>query len=507
MPLPDATDPLPTTPEEVSWIATASPAARDRTALAAAGLLAALYAVRLSLLGRIGLFSDEAYYWEYSRRLALSYFDHPPFVAWCIALCTRAFGDGPAAIHATALVFSALTTAALFKLVRRLFPDRPALAWWSALALQSMPLFALGATFTTPDAPCAFFWVGAAYLSFVAAEGSRRHWYLAGLCAGLGFLSKYNLVLLPPAILLFLALSPRHRHWLRKKEPYLAMGIMAACAIPVVVWNAEHHWASFTFHLVERHSHQFRPLLNLGRLLAAQQAVSPPLWIASLAGAFRSYRLARRGDAAHKFLLCVSGVILAFFFVIGLFALVNPNWFIFGFSTLLVCGVDALLALRSRIPASLVVGFGIAVCCAFYVQAVTLALPLPPGLDFAVDLNGWPEVGGRLGSLRASMPHPDRVFIFSRRFQFSALAAYYGGDDARVTRLGGRMDQYDLWRPEGEWDGWDAIFLSAEPFLFDPRQQYPFRSCEPAGDWELVRGGRRVRTFQFWRCFDYRPSR
>ena len=34
------------------------------------------------------LVPDEAYYWQWSRHLALGYHDHPPMIAWTIRLAT-----------------------------------------------------------------------------------------------------------------------------------------------------------------------------------------------------------------------------------------------------------------------------------------------------------------------------------------------------------------------------------------------------------------------------------
>jgi len=36
---------------------------------------------------------DEAYYWTWSRENVISYLDHPPMVAWCVAFGTQIFGD------------------------------------------------------------------------------------------------------------------------------------------------------------------------------------------------------------------------------------------------------------------------------------------------------------------------------------------------------------------------------------------------------------------------------
>ena len=41
-------------------------------------------AFRFLLFRGLDLYADEAYYWMWSRRLAIGYFDHPPMVAWLI---------------------------------------------------------------------------------------------------------------------------------------------------------------------------------------------------------------------------------------------------------------------------------------------------------------------------------------------------------------------------------------------------------------------------------------
>src|SRR3954469_4902550 len=58
---------------------------------------AALFALAL-VLRAVGLFAtplvpEEAYYWLYAQHPALSYFDHPPMVAWVISAGTAVFGN------------------------------------------------------------------------------------------------------------------------------------------------------------------------------------------------------------------------------------------------------------------------------------------------------------------------------------------------------------------------------------------------------------------------------
>ncbi|WP_243336731.1 ArnT family glycosyltransferase [Anaeromyxobacter soli] len=473
-----------------------------RSHVLAAAAVAVLFLLRLAILPWLGLFNDEAYYWEWSRRLAASYYDHPPLVAWILAVSTRLLGHGTLAVHLPALLFTAATSLVLLRLSLDLVPGRRDVAWGAVLLCNAAPLFGLGAVFTTPDAPATFFWILTAWLAWRAVNGAPRLWYAAGLAAGLGLLSKYTDVFLLPGILLFLLLTP-HRAWLRRKEPYLALAIAALAFAPVVLWNARHGWESFLFQLVERHGGAFRPWRTVPRFLAAQQSLSPLVWAACLVGLARSGRAARAGSAAAALVFGCAAPSLAFFTVASLFTYVNPNWFGPAFLTLMIPASAALLESRSRLVRLAPAGLGLALSLVFYVQAISLALPLPPRLDFATDLVGWEEVGARLRGLQASGAGA-RPFVFSRRLQLSALAAFYGGDGLEVTRLGGRRDQYDEWTSPEALRGRDAVYF-CDDLKFRAPDELPFQRCEAAGELPIVRHGRTVRRFFFWRCFAYQP--
>ena len=152
---------------------------------------------------------------------------------------TAVFGRNAFAVHLPAIVLSLLTSLVLERFTLLVFPGRPRLAWATALAFACIPLFAMGAVVTTPDTPLVFFWVTTVYLVRLGLEERPWAWYAAGVAAGLGLLSKYNMVLLGPALLAYLLSTP-HRAWLRRKEPYLALGIALLLFAPVLVWSAEH---------------------------------------------------------------------------------------------------------------------------------------------------------------------------------------------------------------------------------------------------------------------------
>lgn len=62
-------------------------------------ILGASTLLRLILGAVVPLFPDETYYWEWSRRLAGGYFDHPPMIAVLIAGGTALLGDTPLGVR------------------------------------------------------------------------------------------------------------------------------------------------------------------------------------------------------------------------------------------------------------------------------------------------------------------------------------------------------------------------------------------------------------------------
>src|SRR5258706_5482912 len=56
---------------------------------------------------------EEAYHWCYARHPALSYYDHPPMIAWMIAAGRLLFGDTAAGIRFVPWIGSGISMGAL----------------------------------------------------------------------------------------------------------------------------------------------------------------------------------------------------------------------------------------------------------------------------------------------------------------------------------------------------------------------------------------------------------
>ncbi len=202
--------------------------------------------IRLVYLGLPELMEQEAYYWNYAQHPALSYLDHPPLVAVLIRAGTALFGTTEFGVRIGAFICWFVSAFFTYRLTFRIYGLSAARA--AVLLLAVLPLYFGVGFLMTPDAPLHAAWSALLYFLYrTLIEGEKKAWLGVGLSLGLGLLSKYTIVLLGPAILLFMLLDRQARSWLLKLHPYGAVLIALIVFTPVIVWNMQHDWVSFLF--------------------------------------------------------------------------------------------------------------------------------------------------------------------------------------------------------------------------------------------------------------------
>ncbi|WP_131777994.1 glycosyltransferase family 39 protein [Legionella bozemanae] len=207
-------------------------------------------AIRFLCLGSHNLFVEETYYWNYSQHLDFGYLDHPPMVALLIKISTLIFGTNEFAVRLPALLCWGGAAFFSFKLTELIHRGA---GLYAVLLLSLMPFYFIQSTLITPDQPVLLCWSAALYYFYrIFIFDESKSWYKAGVWLGLGMLSKYTIVLLGPAVLLYLIIVPSARYWFIKKEPFLCVLIALLCFTPVIYWNFMHEWASFVFQSVRR---------------------------------------------------------------------------------------------------------------------------------------------------------------------------------------------------------------------------------------------------------------
>src|SRR5947199_3206318 len=135
---------------------------------------------------------------------------------------------------------------AVYQSARILFGGRRVAAT-AAILLNVTMMASVGTLIVTPDAPLL---VASSFVLFYLAkalETGRGVWWLAvGAAVGLALLSKYTALFFGPAILIWLIAVPKLRQWLLSPWPYLGGIVAFAIFSPVMLWNADHRWMSFS---------------------------------------------------------------------------------------------------------------------------------------------------------------------------------------------------------------------------------------------------------------------
>lgn len=275
----------------------------------------------ISLLFKIGLAAilplsaDESYYWVWSHHPQLSYFDHPPFVSWLFYLghWLEPWGQ---LLRLPTVLLGHLTFLVWFLILKPRFPwDN--FKYWYALAFFS-PLVGFGSMVGTPDVPLMLFWSLAIYFFQRCLYNQKaQDYFLLGAALGLGFCSKYHIVLFVPFILLFLLVEKR---WREVSIKNLGLTFVSGLifSLPVIIWNIQNDFSSFRFQI----DHGFgkpdwTPDWTIGYLIAEILLVFPLVLYAALRA---------RVPREFKFLPYLAWGPLLFFFFSSFRGTVELNW-------------------------------------------------------------------------------------------------------------------------------------------------------------------------------------
>jgi 4-amino-4-deoxy-L-arabinose transferase-like glycosyltransferase len=459
-------------------------------------------AARLLICGLAPLIMDEAYHVDWARHLQPGYLDHPPAVAWLMAVPLRLLGSSPLALRLPAILLQTISLALAASLVRARAGERAALA--AVLGLQAAPIFFLGGGLILPDSPLLLACVGT-FWALQRAVDRRPAWFLAaGAFLGLGALSKLTAGPVGVAVLAGLLATRDGRRLLRTPWPWLGAALAVAIASPMLLWNAANGWPSFTYQAAHGLSGRS---FSLGRLLASLGGqlgyVSPILLVLAAGAGWRALRgLRTRGDALEAALAFAALPLAAFFTISAAFtpgALPHwsaPAWLA---ALLLLCLTGAAAGRWWR--RALALGFGM---LAVAVVGVTLllAVPLPGsvtilGRTFPVKLGALDDfVGWREGAQAARAAAGDARLAVGHWMHLGQLGLYDGRSPAY---LGAKPSGPTLYDPDPRAAGRPLLLVTVDG-------QGPQRGeleervgpLEPAGSFEARRGERLVRTYRFY---------
>jgi hypothetical protein len=269
----------------------------------AALLIALITLVRLGVMLGVGLGVDESYTLAIARKgLSLSYFDHPPLHVWLAHFAEAAFGDTRFA-RLPFILISAGTCWLMFRLTEALFGARAGL--WALFAFNLTIFFGVVAgSWVLPDGPLNLFLLAAACAFVPVLKGEEAsswgRWLLIGGLIGLAGLSKYHALLFALGLLGFIGTTSRLRALFARPEPYAGMAVALLLFSPVLIWNMQHHWASFAFQGGRALAHGFYPAAPFTQLAGQILLLSPWVFFPLVLVVFKA-----RNDASEAARLCL----------------------------------------------------------------------------------------------------------------------------------------------------------------------------------------------------------
>jgi len=385
-------------------------------------LLAFSLLARLGLAAWLELGNDEVYYVTYALYPDWSYFDHPPMVGWLIRLFSlNLHFEGEWAIRLPAIVLGTLNTFLIYHIGRMLKSHETGL-YAAILYTASVYCFVISGLFILPDTPQLTFWL-LALMAFLKSltqpeinRTSRRWLLLAGGFTGLAMLSKYTSVFLWAGAGFYILSFDRR--WLKSKELYISAIISALFFLPVIYWNMQNNWISFTFQgeRVAPTQGFFRPELfatEAGGQLFYNNPINVLLVYTAVAGFLRGRRYV--GSQAGRLLLWISLPPVLIFLLASLFRPTLPHWSGPGYLGLMLMGAAWLAWKREYTAAK---GLPLVLKGALLFLGLTLTagvLQIQYGIfirpqaekgifrgknDFSLDLYGWKQLSEKFSAAK-----------------------------------------------------------------------------------------------------------
>ena len=261
------------------------------------------------------LANDEAYYHMFAERLAWGYFDHPPVTALLVWAGERLFG-GELGVRFFFTVLQPLYLWILWRLIRPADAGRRDAGLFVVLSAATLMLQLYG-FIAVPDGPLMF--TTALFLLTFRwfSGGCRRAWLWMGVAMALMAYSKYHGALV---VLFALAANPRQ---LLRPALYLSGAVALLLLVPHLVWQYEHDWASFAYHLSGRNS-VFKPgyvVEFLANMLVVFNPFFVPLYV-------QAWRKVKPQTPVGRVLKLLPVAFIAFFVLSSLRGYVQPQWVI-----------------------------------------------------------------------------------------------------------------------------------------------------------------------------------
>ncbi len=480
-------------------------------------VLIILFIIRLVLITKIDLIPEEAYYWQWSRHLSLSYYDMSPMVAYTIALTTL-FGklNSQLFVRLAAPVISLVLSLCVYLALKKITNNNLLPLLWGVL-LNAIPIFNVGSILIVyGNLQMLFFALTILFLIYLIMTKKDFYWYLIGISTGLAMLSKYTAVFIYPAVFLFLILSVNYRKYFFRKEPYLAFLISVALFSQVIIWNYLNNFISFR-HLMTLSGHfaGFGAFLsNLFLFILSQTGiVSPFIFIIMLISIFAGFYLGLKENNDIYLMLSTSSLTPFLYFIYQCArTAVQPNWPVFLYFPAFLLSFILILRLNLNLKSQklkniMTYFYALSFAAGLVFSLIIFLEPYYPLINIKIskspikDVLGWKKLGHYVGRELAAHKK-DNLLIAARRFQMASELAYYVRERPQTYSFNYfiRDNEYAFWNNFNDKKGRNFLYIIDTKYgkNIENRLCKNFKSCLPLKKIVIKDGNETVRTVKIY---------
>lgn len=268
---------------------------------------------------------DSFYYWEWGRHLALSYFDGPPMIAYAMRFFNSVFGHYIHAINFLGLISLYVTLFFIYKSSKLIVDDIHFAAMTCLLWILSPLIIQFLFLSVTYDNALVVTWAASIYfiIRYITFKKTIDIYFI-GLCFSLLMLSKYTGIILIISFLIFMILNPKQWAFFLNKHSYFSAVLSLGLFSPVIFWNFQHDWISFTYQL-KAHVNTLPPFVSLCTHFTRIVEQLNLLLIAPIVASFFCYKDIKKNECL-QFLYVTCFFTVLFFLYLSLHHKIAKHW-------------------------------------------------------------------------------------------------------------------------------------------------------------------------------------
>jgi hypothetical protein len=398
------------------------------------------------------LIDDEAYYWVFSNQLDFGYFDHPPMVALFVKIGYLLF-ENELGVRLLTVFSQVVFLRIVWSFIQH--SNKEKYVWLFFLIAASIPMFQVYGFITTPDVPLLLFgaivlWTYRAYLK----SPSFTNILLFGIAAGALMYSKYHGAFLIIAIIL------SNLKLLKQYQFYIVGTIALMLFLPHMLWQLEHDFVSFQYHLFDRVKvRSFRFIFE--NLLNQFLVYNPLLWFIFVPALIFHWKTTIKSNITtpeNQFQKTLMVVFLTFSGLCLLFSFrlqrIEPHWTVVFVIPLIVFTFQFLAQSNQQKNLKRFK----------YIAAITITLFFGARMFF---IQGKSLLTGSTYMAKTEIQEFEKLangkpIIALNNYQYSSLLAFYGKNKTAygVNSLhGSRNNQYNVWDNTNTLNGESVFFV------------------------------------------------